>query len=293
MNGTKEVGRDHASGNEDVRLLHRVRLQDGPTGEGCDVAAKPAVALNVTTSGSEDAGDFSVSVTVRQFRYDADGVVTYLGKPQLWCMSAPSACSELEVAAGSVEAGRFMDDAIGRQELLDMLRTSSIIVSHGAAFARPWIETQLPQAADLPWACSMTQIDWRSHDLQGRSLGYLLCQIGWFIDPKDDASEVDGLIQLLRHPFASDRSALSLLVERSSHPSWLLRAYGASFDVKDELRDRGYRWDGDLRVWWKEVSDAEKLPEELWLALNVYRAGRGARGMGPECEELTARTRFR
>ncbi|UYY76853.1 DNA polymerase III subunit epsilon [Sphingomonas sp. R1] len=257
------------------------------------MAAKPAIALKVTTSGSEDAGDLSVSVVVRLFLYDADGVVSYLGKPQLWRNRAPSVCSGFTEASGSPEAGQFVDDVIGEQAFLDMLRTSSIIVSHGAAFARPWIESQLPQACDLPWACSMTQIDWRSHGLQGRSLGYLLCQIGWFIDPEDEASEVDGLIQLLRHRFENARSALSQLVEQASHQSWILRAYGASFHVKDELRDRGYRWDADLRVWWKEVSDAEKLPEELWLAINVYRTGRGARGMGPECEELTAKTRFR
>lgn len=290
MNAFTEAGRGLASGNDDVRVLRRVQLEEGPTGDVSVGPTKPAAVLSVATSGSQDEGGQRVAVSVRRFHYDSDGMVTRLETPQFW--SAGTKYVD-EVASGTAsEPAPVLDGQISEEELLGVLLTSSIIISHRASFDRPWIESLLPEAGGLAWACSATEVDWWSRGFEGPSLGYLLCQTGWFYDAESRAGEVDGLIQLLRHRFDDGRSVLSLLVERALRTSWIFRAHGASFAVKEQLRDRGYRWDAERRVWWKEISDAEKLQEELWLAINVYRAGKGARAMGPYCEQMTAEKRF-
>jgi DNA polymerase-3 subunit epsilon len=293
-----DAGRYGALGNDDVRVLHRVRLLDGPTGEGSGVPTQFAVALDVMPTASDVAIDISPTVALRRFRYDADGKVTHIESPRFWCEDTSACCSQLPPintasAGGPEPTDGQREEQVSSKEVIDILRSASLVISHDAASDRPWVESRMPHARDLEWACSMTQIDWPRLGLQGRSLGYLLCQSGWFHDPRDCSGGVDGLVQLLRHEFADGRTALSLLLEQALRPSWLLRANGASFGVKDALRDRGYRWDADRRLWWREVLDEERMPEELWLAENVYRAGKGARAMGPQCEEVTAATRFR
>lgn len=290
MNAFAKAGRCLAPGNEDVRVLRRVRLREGPTGDASDGPTKRAAVLSVATSGAEDGGAQRVAVIVRRFQYDADRMVARLETPQFW--SAGAKYVHEAVPGTTRETAPVMEGRISKEELAEILLTSSIIISHRASFDRPWIESMLPEACGLAWGCSATEVDWGSRGFEGPSLGYLLCQAGWFYDAESRVGPVDGLIQLLRHRFDDGRSVLSLLVERALRTSWIFRAHGASFAVKDQLRDRGYRWDAERRVWWKEISDAEKLPEELWLAINVYRAGKGARAMGPYCEQMTAEKRF-
>ena len=90
------------------------------------------------------------------------------------------------------------------------------------------------------------------------------------------------VIGLLRHEFEDGRTALSVMLERAASPSWVCRAIGASFDVKDKLKARGYRWEPRGRFWWAEFDREEREREEWWLAANVYAVSANSRCMGPE-----------
>jgi DNA polymerase-3 subunit epsilon len=138
----------------------------------------------------------------------------------------------------------------------------------------------------------MEQIDWRARGLEGGKLGFLLMQVGWFHDGHRAAADVDAVIQLLRHRFDDGRTALSVLTENAAQPSWIVRAVGADFSVKDLLRGRGYRWDAGRKVWWREVADQDRTREEFWLAANVYAVHANPKALGPSFEEVSAFTRF-
>ncbi|USU06583.1 3'-5' exonuclease [Sphingomonadaceae bacterium OTU29LAMAA1] len=277
----------------DVRVLHRVDLTEGPTGSGDVANTRVGVAVDVETTGKVLETGAIIELALRRFRFDADGVITHVDRSYCWredpCFPIPEEIVSLTGITDGDVAGERIDDEVA----LRLLRSASIVVAHNAAFDRPWIERRLDGVADLDWACSMSQVDWRARGFDGLGLGYLLCQAGWFHDAHRGASDVDALIQLLRHEFDDGRTALSLLLERAARPSWILRAHGAAFEVKDVLRGRGYRWDAGRRVWWTEVADEGRTAEEFWLAANVYAAGKDARSMGPAFEEVSAATRFR
>ena len=68
-----------------------------------------------------------------------------------------------------------------------------------------------------------------------------------------------------------------------------MRATGAPFESKDALKARGYRWDGDARVWHCTLASDEALDAELaWLRAEVY----GSRRAQVEVEALDALTRY-
>lgn len=138
----------------------------------------------------------------------------------------------------------------------------------------------------------MEEIDWRANGLEGGKLGFLLMQAGWFHEGHRAGADVDAVIQLLRHRFEDGRTALSALLEKAAQPSWIVRAVGADFSVKDLLRGRGYRWDAGRKVWWREVADPDRTPEEFWLAANVYARHANPKALGPSFEEVSAFTRF-
>jgi hypothetical protein len=97
--------------------------------------------------------------------------------------------------------------------------------------------------ATAPNACwSMRQVDWRARGFDGRVLGYLLLQHGYYHCGHRASADVDALIQMLRHECPGGRTALPEMIDTGSRPTWIVRARGAHFDVKDQLRARGYRW---------------------------------------------------
>ncbi|MBD8640258.1 3'-5' exonuclease [Sphingomonas sp. CFBP 13733] len=293
MAGHDEAGRAGASGGADVRVQYRLDLAEGPTGFGDDAATRVGVAVDVETTGTVPETGAIIELAMRRFRFDAEGVITHLDRSYCWREDPgspiPPDITRMTGIADDDVAGRRIDD----EAALRVLRSASIVVAHNAAFDRPWIEGRLDDAGDLEWACSMSQIDWRGHGFDGLALGHLLGQAGWFHEAHRGPADVDAVIQLLRHRFGDGTTALAQLLQRAADPSWIVRAAGASFEVKDLLRDRSYRWDAGRRSWWKEVDDLSRSAEEFWLASSVYAAGRGARAMGPDFEKVTARTRFR
>lgn len=64
---------------------------------------------------------------------------------------------------------------------------------------------------------------------------------------------------------------MSVLLDSARKKRFAIRAVGAPFDFKDDLRKRGYRWDpGNAereKAWWVIVDDDEA--ELRWLPIHV------------------------
>jgi DNA polymerase-3 subunit epsilon len=167
-----------------------------------------------------------------------------------------------------------------------------VVISHNAAFDRPFVDERLPVVRGLPWACSCREIGWCEYGFDGRSLGWLLAQSGWFHEGHRALPDVDALITLLRHDLYNGITPLSVLMENARRPGWIVRAIGAHFDVKERLKARGYRWDPGACVWWREVGDEALEGERRWLEDFVYRPDLCPQSEGPEVEEVTWTTRY-
>jgi DNA polymerase-3 subunit epsilon len=293
MNIQVEVDRP-AVGSGQVRVLHPLRLSEGPTGEGVGRGRHVGVALDVETTGLDVNTGKVIELAIRRFAYDDAGVITAIDQSFEW-REDPGEPLHPDISAltGLTDAdlaGREID----RDAATRLLRSASFVVAHNTSFDRSWVEYLLPDARGLAWCCSMRQVDWRARRFDGRVLGYLLLQNGFYHCGHRASSDVDALIQMLRHRDGDGRTALSEMIETGAKPTWIVRAAGANFDLKDELRARGYRWDAakDRKVWWREVADGDRIAEEFWLAANVYAVDARPKKLGPEIVRVTPRTRF-
>jgi len=293
MSNGKPNGLAPLSVTENCRILRRVEVREGPTGEG-DQADAPfvGIAVDVETTGLLHSADRIIELALRRFRYDRNGVITSIDRPYSWLedpgRAIPPEITRLTGLSDADLTGQSIDD----DDAVRFLGTGTLVIAHHSRFDRPWVEARLPDAAGLAWACSMEDIDWRAKGFEGGKLGFLLMQAGWFHDGHRAGADVDAVIQLLRHRFGDGRTALSVLLEKAAQPSWIVRAVGADFGVKDLLRGRGYRWDAGRKVWWREVADQDRSPEEFWLAANVYSGPANPKALGPTFEQVSAFTRF-
>lgn len=276
----------------DTRTLRRLVIGEGPTGEGMQGPTSLAAAVDVETTGIDPAQDRIIELAIRQFRFDAAGVITEIGSVHRW-LEDPGWSLDPEITrlTGLKDAdlvGQYINDPVA----VSVLNAADVIIAHNAAFDRRFVENRLFLARGLRWACSCREIDWPARGFDGRGLGWLLCQSGWFHEGHRASDDVDALIALLRHRNEDGRTALRELVDTAGTPGWIVRAVGASFDVKDWLKARGYRWDASRSVWFKEISEADRLAEEFWLTSNVYTAAARPRALAPELEPVDWATRW-
>jgi DNA polymerase-3 subunit epsilon len=181
--------------------------------------------------------------------------------------------------------GLRIDDAA----VAALVAQADLIVAHNAGFDRPFVEARLPVFAGKAWACSFLGIDWKKEGSGSAKLEFLASERGWFYDAHRAQVDCHALLQVLASPLADGQTGLSRLLTGADQVRYKLRAVGAPFEAKDKLKSRGYRWDGDGRVWWCSLgSDALLDAECAWLRAEVY----GARSARVQLEAMDSRVQY-
>jgi DNA polymerase-3 subunit epsilon len=183
-----------------------------------------------------------------------------------------------------VQGLRIDDDAVTA-----LVQQADLIVAHNAGFDRPFVEARLPVFAGKAWACSFMGIDWKKEGSGSAKLEFLASERGWFYDAHRAQVDCHALLQVLAFPLADGQTGLLRLLSGANQTRYKLRATGAPFESKDKLKARGYRWDGEGRVWWCSLgSDALLDAECSWLRAEVY----GQRSARVQLEAMDSRVQF-
>lgn len=195
-----------------------------------------------------------------------------------------------------IEAITGISDAMVRGQQLDEARIAAmldgveLVIAHNAAFDRPFCEARIAAFAQLPWGCSLADIDWKKEGHGSAKLEYLALEKGWFYEAHRAEVDCHALLAVLAHTLPSSaQSGLAKIIAASRRPSYRLQANNAPFEAKDLLKARAYRWNAEQKVWHTRLDDEASLLAELeWLKAAVY-GGRAAR---VQVEKLEARVKY-
>lgn len=171
--------------------------------------------------------------------------------------------------------GLTLEDVQGHsipwEEVEADLADVQLCVAHNAAFDRPVVERYNDLFVEKVWGCSASQVDWfHLAKVGSRSQEFLCWKVGQFFYGAHRAlDDVQALTHLLSFPISeSQLPAFHFLLASVRQQKVLIKATGAPFDLKDALRQRGYRWQVSERVWQKIFDASQQQDEIAWLIEN-------------------------
>ncbi|WP_298966323.1 3'-5' exonuclease [uncultured Roseibium sp.] len=283
------AGALQASGQYRVqrRLQPRLRINDSrgaPTHLG--------LFVDVETTGLDQTKHEIIELGMIPFSYLSDGLICDIGPPfeqfQEPTSPIPPEITRLTGITDAMVAGQRIDVNAVRT----LVDRSSLVIAHNASFDRPFLE-RLSDAFELkPWACSMSQVEWIDEGHEGVKLAYLAVGAGFFYDRHRAVHDCRAAIELLAAPLPlSGVPAMQKMLEKARRPSWRIWAENSPFHLKDVLKARGYRWNGDdnpnPRAWYIDVDDGSQAEEIAFLRKEIYQ-----RDVELLVREITAFNRF-
>lgn len=271
----------------DYRVLRRVQPMERSVDGGVRPEMLAGVALDVETTGLDPLKHEIIELAMQRFWADPWGRIVATGKRVSWLEEPVGEITEEITKVTGLSHETVIGRSIMEAEATCMIRDAHFVISHNAGFDRPFVERRLPMTQEARWVCSMKDVDWRENGFEGRVLGHLLNQIGWFHDAHRAQADVDALLHLLDDPFDGKGTVLRAAVDKASLPSWRVSAVDAPFSAREALKARGYRWNADGKVWTIEVDDGGLDAEIGWAVGSIY-AGRGR----PRFDRITWNERY-
>ncbi|MDI7864978.1 3'-5' exonuclease [Rhizobiaceae bacterium n13] len=251
------------------------------------------VIVDTETTGLKSWSDEVIEIGAVAFSFAENGTIGEVtgvyGSLQQPSRPIPPEITRLTGITDAMVAGQ----AIDRARLDELVAPADLIIAHNAGFDRPFCEQLSPVFADKAWACSVSEVDWSARGFEGTKLGYLVGQAGYFHDGHRAVDDCFALFEVLdRKSDCQDRSPFAELFDASQRSRVRIYAEHSPFELKDQLKGRGYRWSdgtyGRPKAWWTEVSEVDLDDELSWLRSEIYRYE-----ANPPLRRLTAFDRFK
>ncbi len=257
----------------DFRVLRRLRpsepMREAPAG------ARRAIVADVETTGLDCARDEIIELAMVPFFYTIAGEIVGIGAP-FDGLRQPAAPIPPEVTRlTGIDDAMVLGSSIDPAQVAAFAGTS-LVIAHNAGFDRRFLERFCPALAENPWACSLNEVRWSQEGFESAKLAYLAMSSGFYYDKHRAVHDCHATIELLsrRLPVSGDL-ALSALLASARARTLRCWAENSPFESKDDLKRRGYRWnggeDGTPRAWWIDVAEADVETERGYLRDEIYK----------------------
>lgn len=259
----------------DYRVQRRLQPRD-VISDSNGALTRLGLFVDVETTGLDPQRHEIIELAMVPFTYTSDGRICEIRPPyeQFHEPFAPIP-SEITRLTGITDA-MVTGQRIDPNTVEAFANASALVIAHNASFDRRFLERLSEVFVVKPWACSMSQVDWVDEGHEGTKLAYLAAGAGFFYERHRAVHDCRAAIELLAAPLpVSGEPAMRRLLENARRPSWRIWAENSPFDLKDVLKARGYRWNGDdnpnPRAWYIDVDDGLRDAEIAFLRKEIYQ----------------------
>ncbi len=252
------------------------------------------IILDTETTGLDSRKDEIIEIGLIGFTFNDEGeigdVIGIYGGLQQPSIPIPADVTRLTGITDTM----VLDQMIDMPAVRVLIEPADLIIAHNAGFDRPFCEAFSSIFAHKAWACSNSEIDWSARGYEGTKLGYLINQSGYFHFGHRAVDDCFALLEVLALSHGdNDQTPFAELYQASQRSRIRIFAENSPFDLKDRLKERGYRWsdgsDGRPKSWWIEINEEAMEDELQFLRNEIYRWD----DADPPVQRLTAFDRFR
>lgn len=249
-----------------------------------------AVILDTETTGLNPETDKIIELGMVSFEFCASTGQAFRVLGRFNQLEAPG----FPIPPESTKVHGITDDmvrgkVIDENEVISFIENAKLIIAHNAKFDRPFVESRFPVFQNKAWACSLSQIPWKEEGFGSASQEFLAYRFGFHYEGHRASNDCNALLEILQQPMpASGALVLRRLLESAIKKELKVSPHGSPYDSKDLLKERGYRWNPELKLW-SGIIALESLENEAeWLKAVVY----GGRPFKLEQESLKPKNRF-
>ena len=197
----------------------------------------------------------------------------------------PPESTQIHNITDEMVRGKRIDDGAVERLLSDV----SLIIAHNASFDRGFFEARLPFLQKKAWACSYSQIPWKAEGFGSAGLEFIAYRFGFHFTGHRASLDCHALLEVLQSDLpVSGMKVFKMLLDKARTQDIKVWALNSPFETKDKLKERGYRWDGERKLWNKAVTNDALINEVDWLRVEVY----SNRAFKIEQEKIDAYNRF-
>jgi DNA polymerase-3 subunit epsilon len=164
---------------------------------------------------------------------------------------------------------------INDEKVNKFISDAVIIIAHNANFDRQFVEKRFHVFKDIHWGCSLNDVSWTENGLKARNLEYLAYIYGYYFEAHRASYDCRASVHLLAQELPKSKElVLDNLLNTARKKTARIFAEKAPFDKKDQLKERSYKWNPDMKVWFIDVNENDMVDELTWLGENIYSDGR-------------------
>jgi DNA polymerase III subunit epsilon len=275
------------------RVLRRLQPRPVVTARMAVPGERIAVIVDTETTGLDHTRDEVIEIGMIAFSYDEDGRIgDVIGTYNALREPTVPITPEITRLTG-ITPEMVMGQAIDLNAVEAFIQPAHLVIAHNARFDRPFCERLTHGFSLKAWACSHAEVSWSDFGFEGSKLGYLLSQCGWFHQGHRAVEDCHALLEVLAAPLRGETAcAMTHLLASARKALLRIWAEGSPFDMKDNLKKRGYRWNdgtnGQPKSWFIEIAEDAYEAEMKFLRQEIYR-----RDVQPFTQRITAFERFR
>lgn len=249
-----------------------------------------AIILDTETTGFDYVNDRIIELGMVLFEYcpetgQAYRVLDTYDELEDPGVPIPPESTKVHGITDDMVNGRYIDE----ETVKTFIAEASLIIAHNAKFDRAFVEARFPFFKDKAWACSFSQINWNGEGLGGAKLEFLAYRYGFHFAGHRASNDCHALLEVLQKKLPeSGELAMKRLLDNARSKELKVSAINSKFDTKDNLKGRGYRWNGDKRLWSIVIISTGLDNEIEWLRENVYNK----KPFQVELEKIDAYNRF-
>lgn len=256
----------------DTFTLHRFHGELSPQASQSDTVAR-VIFVDVETTGLYHDRDQVIEIGLLEAEVDKiSGQLIQVGREISELQDPGKPLSQKIVSITGITDEMLKGQSIDWQKVNQILEGADWVIAHNAGFDRPFIDASAPASKDLSWACSLSQIAWSEQGHRCRALEHLCRDYGFFFSAHRALMDVKAMAHLLfmPSPKTGNSTLLGDLMVQAARPDYFVKATNSPFEKKDLLKEKGFRWNRDQRVWEMRVNADDVQDIRDYLASEIY-----------------------